>query len=55
MAAGSVALLRPTDIPLAWGDASRARELLDWAPRVAWPDTLSDVLADWTARVRAGA
>jgi GDP-4-dehydro-6-deoxy-D-mannose reductase len=49
------ALLRPTDIALACGDASRARALLDWAPLVAWTDTLRDVLADWTARIRAGA
>jgi len=47
------ALLRPTDIPMACGDATLARRLLDWAPHMAWDDTLRDVLADWTARVRA--
>ena len=49
------ALLRPTDIPTACGNAALARRLLDWAPRTAWDDTLRDVLADWTARVRGGA
>ena len=47
------ALLRPADIPLAAGDAALARRLLDWAPRIAWEDTLRDVLADWAMRVRA--
>jgi GDP-4-dehydro-6-deoxy-D-mannose reductase len=46
-------LLRPSDIPLAAGDASRARALLDWAPVVPWAQTLDDVLADWRARVAA--
>ncbi len=48
------ALLRPADIPTASGDAALARRLLDWAPRIAWEDTLRDVLADWGLRVRAG-
>ena len=48
------ALLRPTDIPVACGDATLARRLLGWTPRRAWEETLGDVLADWTARVRAG-
>ncbi len=43
--------LRPTDIPVAAGDASLARRLLGWAPAVAWEQTLADVLADWQARV----
>ena len=45
------ALLRPADIPMACGDATLARHLLDWAPRIAWEDTLRDVLADWRTRV----
>ena len=48
------ALLRPTDISLARGDAALAASLLGWTPRRAWEDTLSDVLADWAARVAAG-
>jgi GDP-4-dehydro-6-deoxy-D-mannose reductase len=43
--------MRPSDIPLASGDAGRARELLGWVPRIPWRDTLESVLADWRARV----
>jgi len=46
------ARLRPSDIPRAIGDSRRARELLDWQPRIAWQDTLADILNDWRARVR---
>jgi GDP-4-dehydro-6-deoxy-D-mannose reductase len=49
------ALLRPTDIPSARGDCTRARHLLDWQPRHTWEETLSTVLADWQQRVRAQA
>jgi nucleoside-diphosphate-sugar epimerase len=41
------ARLRPSDIPMAWGDAGLARRVLGWAPRIAWETTLGDVLADW--------
>jgi len=43
--------LRAGDIPLAIGNASRARTLLGWAPHIPWEQTLSDVLEDWTGRV----
>ena len=46
-------LLRRSDIPLAIGDAALARRVLGWAPRIAWENTLRDVLTDWTSRVRA--
>jgi len=46
------ARLRPTDIPVAIGDASLARRLLGWAPRIPWEQTLSDVLSEWRARTR---
>jgi GDP-4-dehydro-6-deoxy-D-mannose reductase len=49
------ARLRPTDVVRVQGDPSRARELLGWTPVVPWEETLSDVLADWRARVAAGA
>ena len=45
------ARLRPSDVPLAAGDAKRARALLGWAPTVPWQDTLASVLADWRERV----
>ncbi len=44
------ARMRPSDIPRAVGDASRARLLLGWAPRIPWPQTLGDLLADWRRR-----
>ena len=46
------ARLRPSEIPLALGDAGGAERLLGWSPQIAWSTTLADVLADWTARVR---
>ena len=49
------ARLRPSDIPLAVGDAGLARRLLGWAPAIPWAQTLADVLADWRTRVQAGA
>ena len=59
MAGASIAIepdparMRPSDIPRAIGDASRARELLDWAPRIAWRQTLADIFEDWTRRIAA--
>lgn len=47
------ARLRAADIPVACGDASRARALLGWQPRIAWEDTLRAVLDDWRGRVRS--
>jgi GDP-4-dehydro-6-deoxy-D-mannose reductase len=44
-------LVRDTDIMRACGDAGLAGSLLDWAPRIAWADTLRAVLGDWRARV----
>jgi GDP-4-dehydro-6-deoxy-D-mannose reductase len=45
--------LRGTEIKSASGDASRARQLLGWAPSIPWTQTLADVLADWRRRTRA--
>ena len=42
--------LRPTDIPTARGDATRARDLLGWAPTIPWSQTLDDILSDWHHR-----
>lgn len=43
--------LRPTDIPVAVGDAGLAQRLLGWTPAIPWEQTIADVLADWRARV----
>ena len=44
--------LRPSEIPVARGDASAARAVLGWEPQIAWHRTLEDTLVDWRARVR---
>ncbi len=49
--ATDAARLRGPEIVSASGDAGRAQQLLDWAPRIPWRQTLADVLADWRARV----
>ncbi len=49
------ARLRPSDIPLACGDAGAARALLGWAPVIPWADTLRAVLDDWRVRVAVSA
>lgn len=38
---------RPSEVPRAVSDASRAVHLLAWRPRVAWERILSDTLAHW--------
>ncbi|HEY2134056.1 MAG TPA: GDP-mannose 4,6-dehydratase [Acetobacteraceae bacterium] len=46
-------LLRPTEIPVAVGNAARARAELDWAPKIPWDRTLTEVFADGMTWVRA--
>lgn len=47
--------LRPTEIPVACGDASAARVWLGWQPEICWQTTLQDTLSDWRVRVLAEA
>ncbi|MBV9654968.1 MAG: GDP-mannose 4,6-dehydratase [Acetobacteraceae bacterium] len=47
--------LRPTDIPLAWGDTEAAGACLGWHPAIPWEQTLGDTLEDWMERARAEA
>lgn len=44
-------LLRPSDLAITYGDATRARSTLGWQPEVSWSSTLRDVLADWSRRI----
>src|SRR5271166_1626862 len=43
--------VRDTDIRMACGNATQARELLNWMPIIPWEQTLRDVLDDWRGRV----
>lgn len=47
------ARLRPTDVERVAGNAARASQLLGWAPRHDWEETLDLILADWRARTAA--
>jgi GDP-4-dehydro-6-deoxy-D-mannose reductase len=48
------ARLRPNDVPVVEGDATRLRAELGWAPRIDLDQTLRDTLDWWRAEVRAG-
>jgi GDP-4-dehydro-6-deoxy-D-mannose reductase len=43
--------VRATDLRMAAGDATRARDVLGWSPVIAWDVTLRDVFDDWRGRV----
>ena len=46
--------LRPNDVPVIQGDASRIRAELGWVPRIPVEQTLSDTLEWWRTETRAG-
>ncbi len=43
--------LRPTRVPRIVGDASRARDILGWAPRKPFEQTLTETLNYWRSKV----
>ncbi|EHH68896.1 GDP-mannose 4,6-dehydratase [Gluconobacter morbifer] len=43
--------LRPSDIPVAAGNAAHAREMLGWVPKIPWEQTLKDIYEDCLNRV----
>ncbi len=45
------ARLRPTDMPVLRGDATKVREAVGWAPEIPFEQTLRDLLAYWRDRV----
>jgi GDP-4-dehydro-6-deoxy-D-mannose reductase len=45
------ARLRPSDVPVLLGDASRFRNATGWAPRIPYEQTLQDMLDYWRAEI----
>ena len=46
--------LRPNDVPVVQGDATRIRAEIGWAPKIRVEQTLRDTLEYWRAEVAAG-
>lgn len=46
------ARMRPSDVPLLYGDATRFRERTGWAPRYEFSQTMSDLLDYWRAEIQ---
>ncbi|CAB4863963.1 unannotated protein [freshwater metagenome] len=42
------ALLRPVDVPLLRGDASKLEAATGWRPEISWSETLADIVTDAT-------
>ena len=45
------ARMRPADVPVLLGNASRIRKAVGWRPEIPFERTLRDVLDDWRRRV----
>ncbi len=46
--------LRPSDVMILIGDASKFRKTTGWEPRIPFEQTLNDTLNYWRHRIRAG-
>lgn len=44
---------RPSDLPVVIGDATRARNLLNWTPQYSFDDTIAAIMSDCRRRVEA--
>jgi len=44
--------MRAADIPVAFGVSARAKDCLNWEPRVLWKDTLVSILDYWRTKIR---
>jgi len=42
--------MRPSDVPVLWGDCSKFKELTGWKPEIPFEQTLEDLLAYWRDR-----
>jgi GDP-4-dehydro-6-deoxy-D-mannose reductase len=45
------ARMRPSDVPVQYGDASRFRSATGWVPRIPIEQSLRDTLSDWRTRL----
>lgn len=45
-------LLRPVDVPVLRGDHTKLSDETGWEPKIPLPQTLTDLLDDWRARLR---
>jgi GDP-4-dehydro-6-deoxy-D-mannose reductase len=46
--------VRPTDVPVIFGDCSKIRERTGWQPKISFEQSLQDVLDYWRERTRKG-
>ncbi|MBN2054250.1 GDP-mannose 4,6-dehydratase [bacterium] len=46
------ARLRPSDVPVLLGDATKFRKATGWKPEIPFEQTLDDILAYWRTRIR---
>jgi GDP-4-dehydro-6-deoxy-D-mannose reductase len=46
------ARMRPSDLPVLIGDASRLRDATGWTPEIPIEQSIADTLDDWRGRVR---
>ncbi len=49
------ALVRPVDVPAAWGDGSKLSRETGWRPEISFERALDDLLEDWRKKVKEGA
>ena len=43
--------MRPSDVPILEGDATKFREVTGWEPTISFEKTLEDILQYWRERV----
>jgi GDP-4-dehydro-6-deoxy-D-mannose reductase len=46
------ARLRPSDVPMLVGDATKVHRAIGWTPKIPFEQTLRDILDDWRSRSR---
>ena len=46
--------LRPEELPYLKGDASKARQILDWTPTVTFEELVNEMVTDWMNKLQRG-